>query len=110
MTEGICFAGLDVHARKTAAAAVQLDDVIVHVLRGSGFIPLEQIIMHDNGAGRVIAMRHEFQRAIARPPHPGDRGADPAQSPRVPQPGNLEPDITIRRSCHAAVAMQHGSD
>lgn len=24
MTDGICFAGLDVHARKTAAAAVQL--------------------------------------------------------------------------------------
>jgi hypothetical protein len=24
MSEGICFAGLDVHARKTAAAAVQL--------------------------------------------------------------------------------------
>jgi hypothetical protein len=24
MVEGICFAGLDVHARKTAAAAVQL--------------------------------------------------------------------------------------
>jgi hypothetical protein len=24
VTDGICFAGLDVHARKTAAAAVQL--------------------------------------------------------------------------------------
>jgi hypothetical protein len=27
MTEGICFAGLDVHARKMAAAAVQLGSV-----------------------------------------------------------------------------------
>jgi uncharacterized protein YbcI len=42
-----------------------LDDIIVCVLRGSGFTPLEQTIMDDNGADRVVAMRHEFQRMIA---------------------------------------------
>ncbi len=40
------------------------DDIIVVVLRGSGFTPLEQTIM-DSGepdcAGRVLALRHEFQ-------------------------------------------------
>ena len=42
-----------------------MDDIIVCVLRGSGFTPLEQTIMDDNGADRVVAMRHEFQRLVA---------------------------------------------
>jgi uncharacterized protein YbcI len=42
-----------------------LDDIIVCVLRGSGFTPLEQTMMDDDGADRVVAMRHEFQRIIA---------------------------------------------
>jgi uncharacterized protein YbcI len=42
-----------------------LDDIIVCVLRGSGFTPLEQTMMDDNGADRVVAMRHDFQRMIA---------------------------------------------
>jgi uncharacterized protein YbcI len=41
-----------------------MDDIIVCVLRGSGFTPLEQTIMNDDGADRVVAMRHEFQRLI----------------------------------------------
>jgi uncharacterized protein YbcI len=40
------------------------DDIIVVVLRGSGFTPLEQTIM-DSGepdpGGRVVDLRHEFQ-------------------------------------------------
>jgi len=36
MTDGICFAGLDVHARKTAAAAVQLGSGEVFTARLSG--------------------------------------------------------------------------
>ena len=47
------------------AKTYALDDVIVCVLRGSGFTPLEQTIMDDNGAERVVAMRHEFQRMIS---------------------------------------------
>jgi uncharacterized protein YbcI len=41
------------------------DDLIVVVMRGSGFTPLEQTIMDDDGAERVIAMRHDFQRVMA---------------------------------------------
>lgn len=47
------------------AKTYALDDVIVCVLRGSGFTPLEQTIMDDDGAERVVAMRHEFQRLVA---------------------------------------------
>src|SRR5437764_9150007 len=45
-----------------------LDDIVVCVLRGSGFTPLEQTMMdsedHDRGK-RVIAMREDFQRLMA---------------------------------------------
>ena len=41
------------------------DDLVVVVMRGSGFTPLEQTIMDDDGAERVVAMRHEFQRVMA---------------------------------------------
>jgi uncharacterized protein YbcI len=42
-----------------------LDDVIVCVLRGAGFTPLEQTIMDSGEPDRVVAMRHDFQRLIA---------------------------------------------
>ena len=45
-----------------------LDDIVVCVLRGSGFTALEQTMMdsedHDRG-DRVIAMREDFQRLMA---------------------------------------------
>jgi uncharacterized protein YbcI len=42
-----------------------LDDIIVVVLRGSGFTPLEQTIMDSGQPDRVIAMREDFQRVMA---------------------------------------------
>ena len=42
-----------------------LDDMIVVVLRGSGFIPLEQTIMDSGEPERVLAMREDFQRVMA---------------------------------------------
>jgi uncharacterized protein YbcI len=47
------------------AKTYALDDLIVVVMRGSGFTPLEQTIMDDGGGERVVAMRHEFQRVMA---------------------------------------------
>lgn len=44
------------------AKTYALDDVIVVVMRGSGFTPLEQTIMDSGEPGRVVAMREEFQR------------------------------------------------
>lgn len=50
------------------AKTYALDDLVVCVLRGSGFTPLEQTMM-DSGqpaaSGRVVAMREEFQTLMA---------------------------------------------
>ncbi|MDX6677619.1 MAG: hypothetical protein QOE31_1671, partial [Solirubrobacteraceae bacterium] len=46
------------------AKTYALDDMIVVVMRGRGFTPLEQTIMDDGGGDRVVAMRHEFERVI----------------------------------------------
>ncbi len=42
-----------------------LDDIIVVVMRGSGFTPLEQTIMDSGQPDRVIAMREDFQQVMA---------------------------------------------
>jgi uncharacterized protein YbcI len=48
------------------AKTYALDDLIVVVMRGSGFTALEQTIMDtENGGDRVVAMRHDFQSMIA---------------------------------------------
>jgi len=47
------------------AKAYVLDDIIIVVMRGSGFTPLEQTIMDSGEPERVIAMREDFQRVMA---------------------------------------------
>jgi uncharacterized protein YbcI len=47
------------------AKTYALDDIIVVVMRGSGFTPLEQTIMDNGEPNSVIAMREEFQRVMA---------------------------------------------
>ena len=47
------------------AKTYAIDDVIVVVMRGSGFTALEQTIMDSGQPGRVIAMREEFQTMMA---------------------------------------------
>jgi uncharacterized protein YbcI len=50
------------------AKTYALDDIIVCVMRGSGFTPLEKTMMesadHDRGE-RVVAMREDFQRLMS---------------------------------------------
>jgi uncharacterized protein YbcI len=48
------------------AKTYALDDLIVVVMRGSGYTPLEQTIMDagHNGGERVVAMRHQFQHDV----------------------------------------------
>jgi uncharacterized protein YbcI len=43
-----------------------LDDIIVVVMRGSGFTALEQTIMDSGEPERVVAMRHDFQRVMTK--------------------------------------------
>jgi uncharacterized protein YbcI len=47
------------------AKTYALDDIIVVVMRGSGFTPLEKTIMDSGQPERVIAMREDFQRVMA---------------------------------------------
>ena len=48
------------------AKTYALDDIIVVVMRGSGFTPLEQTIMDSGQPGRVVAMRHDFQNMMTK--------------------------------------------
>ena len=47
------------------AKTYALDDIIVVVMRGSGFTPLEKTIMDSGEPERVIAMREDFQRVMS---------------------------------------------
>ena len=47
------------------AKTYAVDDVIVVVMRGSGFTALEQTIMDSGQPSRVVAMREEFQQVMA---------------------------------------------
>jgi uncharacterized protein YbcI len=46
------------------AKTYALDDIIVVVMRGSGFTPLEQTIMDSGAPDRVVDMRHGFQHLM----------------------------------------------
>jgi uncharacterized protein YbcI len=46
------------------AKTYALDDVIVVVMRGSGFTSLEKTIMDSGEPDRVVGMRHDFQRMM----------------------------------------------
>jgi uncharacterized protein YbcI len=48
------------------AKTYALDDIIVVVMRGSGFTALEQTIMDSGEPDRVVDMRHEFQGMMAK--------------------------------------------
>ena len=48
------------------AKTYALDDLIVVVMRGSGFTSLEKTIMDSGEPDRVVAMRHDFQRMMTQ--------------------------------------------
>jgi uncharacterized protein YbcI len=48
------------------AKTYALDDIVVVVLRGTGFTPLEKTMMESGQPRRVVAMREEFQQMMAR--------------------------------------------
>jgi uncharacterized protein YbcI len=48
------------------AKTYALDDLIVVVMRGSGFTPLEKTMMDSGEADRVVEMRHDFQRLMTK--------------------------------------------
>lgn len=48
------------------AKTYALDDIIVVVMRGSGFTPLEKTIMDSGQPQRVVEMRHDFQHMMTK--------------------------------------------
>jgi uncharacterized protein YbcI len=46
------------------AKTYALDDIVVCVMRGSGFTPLEQTMMDTGDSVRVVEMREDFQRMM----------------------------------------------
>jgi uncharacterized protein YbcI len=47
------------------AKTYALDDIIVCVLRGSGFTPIEKTMMESGEPNKVVDMREDFQRVMA---------------------------------------------
>ncbi len=47
------------------AKTYALDDIVVCVMRGSGFTPLEQTMMDSGDAKHVVTMRENFQAMMA---------------------------------------------
>ena len=68
------------------AKTYALDDIIVVVMRGSGFTALEQTIMDSGEPDRVIAMREDFQRVMAERYKQTIEELTGPQGPSVPQP------------------------
>jgi uncharacterized protein YbcI len=77
------------------AKTYALDDIIVVVMRGSGFTPLEQTIMDSGHPDRVVEMRHEFQHMMTtRFTETIERLTDRKVLAFLSQ-AHVDPDITI---------------
>jgi uncharacterized protein YbcI len=48
------------------AKTYALDDIIIVVMRGSGFTPLEKTIMESGQPQRIVEMRHDFQQMMTK--------------------------------------------
>jgi uncharacterized protein YbcI len=77
------------------AKTYALDDIIVVVMRGSGFTPLEQTIMDSGQPDRIVDMRHDFQHMMhGRFTETIERLTDRKVLAFLSQ-AHVDPDITI---------------
>ncbi|MGH2895002.1 MAG: Na-translocating system protein MpsC family protein, partial [Solirubrobacteraceae bacterium] len=72
-----------------------LDDIIVVVMRGSGFTPLEQTIMDSGEPDRVVAMREDFQRVMKQRYEKTIKELTGRNVVAFLSQAHVEPDITI---------------
>ncbi len=77
------------------AKTYALDDIIVVVMRGSGFTPLEQTIMNSGQPGRVVEMREDFQRVMKDRYKQTIRQLTGRNVVAFLSQAHVEPDITI---------------
>ena len=77
------------------AKTYALDDIVVCVLRGVGFTPLEQTIMNSGEPDRVIDMREEFQRVMSAPYKQTIERLTGRKVLAFLSQAHVEPDITL---------------
>ena len=77
------------------AKTYALDDIIVVVMRGSGFTPLEKTIMDSGEPDRVVAMREDFQRVMAARYKESIEELTGCNVVAFLSQAHVEPDITI---------------
>jgi uncharacterized protein YbcI len=77
------------------AKTYALDDIIVVVMRGSGFTPLEQTIMNSGEPTRVVAMGEEFQRVMESRYKQAIEELTGRKVVAFLSQAHVEPDITI---------------
>jgi uncharacterized protein YbcI len=77
------------------AKTYALDDIIVVVMRGSGFTPLEQTIMDSGDPDRVVAMREDFQRVMKERYSDTIKRLTGRKVVAFLSQAHVEPDITI---------------
>jgi uncharacterized protein YbcI len=77
------------------AKTYAIDDIIVVVMRGSGFTPLEQTIMNSGEPARVVAMREEFQRVMENRYKQAIEELTGRKVVAFLSQAHVEPDITI---------------
>lgn len=77
------------------AKTYALDDIIVVVMRGSGFTALEQTIMDSGQPGRVVAMREEFQNLVAERYRGTIEDLTGRKVVAFLSQAHVEPDITV---------------
>jgi uncharacterized protein YbcI len=72
-----------------------IDDLIVVVMRGSGYTPLEQTIMDSGRPDRVVAMREEFQMTVQDRYKRTIRELTGRNVTAFLSQAHVEPDITV---------------
>jgi uncharacterized protein YbcI len=77
------------------AKTYAVDDVIVVVMRGSGFTALEQTIMDSGQPRRVVAMREEFQEVMAERYKNTIEELTGCRVTAFLSQAHVEPDITV---------------
>jgi uncharacterized protein YbcI len=77
------------------AKTYALDDVILVVMRGTGFTALEQTIMDSGQPSRVVEMREEFQSLVAGRYKQTIEELTGCKVTAFLSQAHVEPDITI---------------
>jgi uncharacterized protein YbcI len=77
------------------AKTYALDDIIVVVMRGSGFTPLEQTIMDSGQPDRIVELREDFQRMMAARYKTVIEDLTGRQVVAFLSQAHVEPDITM---------------